>query len=142
MGRLSAGQIAALEEGDALPVLDITPGMDLVIRYCGLTGGLTNIFYDAEAAHAAGMPGPIVPGQLKTWLLYRALDTWLGGAGFVRHVRTTHRRPDLTGRPMSIAGTVARIGEEGGQRLVDIEIVVVGSEGQPTVNGFGTVQLR
>ncbi len=129
-------------EGDALPPLEIRPDLAQAIRYCALGWNFPALFYDVEAARAQGMPGTLVPGPLKLGLLYRAVEEWLGDAGFVRHVRAAHRRPDITGRPITITGQVARVYEEDGARRADLELTIVNEEQQPSVRGFATVQFE
>lgn len=131
----------ALREGDELPALELAPGLGQVIRYLALNWVFPEFFFDAEAARAQGMPGTLVPGPLKLGLLYRAVDEWLGNAGFIREVRAAHRRPDLTARPITIAGRVARLYEEGGTRRADLELAIVNQDGQPSVRGFAVVQF-
>ena len=76
---------STVKEGDELPVLHLQPDLGQVIRYCALQWAFPPFFYDAEAAEAYGMPGTLVPGPLKVGLLYRAIDEWLGDAGWVRY---------------------------------------------------------
>lgn len=133
---------AGLKEGDELPVLHLQPGLGQVIRYCALQWAFPAFFYDIEAAKAHGMPGTLVPGPLKVGLLYRAVDEWLGGAGWVCHVRAAHRRPDLTNRPIDIAGRVARLYEENGRRRADLELAIINEDGQPSVRGFAVVEFQ
>ncbi len=134
--------VASLREGDELPSLDLQPGLGMVIRYCALNWNFPPFFYDPEAARAVGMPGTIVPGPLKLGLLYRAVDEWLGDAGFVRQVRAAHRRPDLTNRPLTVAGRVARLYDEDGAKRADLELAVVNEDGQPSVRGFAVVEFN
>ena len=76
------------------------------------------------------MPGLLVPGPLKLGFIYRAVEEWLGGRGFVRSVRAAHRRPDLQGRTIIVSGTVVRVYEEGGARRADIELVITNEDGR------------
>jgi acyl dehydratase len=131
----------ALHEGDELPVLQVQPSLGMVIRFCALNWNFPPFFYDPEAARAVGMPGTIVPGPLKIGLLYRAVEEWLGDAGFVRQVRAAHRRPDLTNHPLVVAGRVARLYDEDGARRADLELAVINEEGQPSVRGFAVVEF-
>lgn len=133
---------ASLAEGDELPVLHLEPGLGQVIRYCALQWAFPAFFYDIEAAKAQGMPGTLVPGPYKVGLLYRAVDEWLGDAGWIRQVRAAHRRPDLTGRPIDIAGRVARVYEEDGVRRADLELAVINERGEPSVRGFAVVEFN
>ncbi len=130
-----------LREGDELPVLHLEPGLGQVIRYCALQWAFPAFFYDQAAAKAQGMPGTLVPGPYKVGLLYRAVYEWLGDAGWIRQVRAAHRRPDLTGKPIDIAGRVARVYQEGGRQLADLELAVINEAGEPSVRGFAIVEL-
>ncbi len=134
--------LPAVTEGEELPALELTPDLGQVIRFCGLTWVFPAFFYDVEAARAQGMPGTLLPGPLKLGLIYRAIDDWLGDRGFIRHVRAAHRRPDITGRPITVAGRVARLYEEDGARRADLELAVVNERGEPSVRGFAVVQFH
>lgn len=131
-----------LREGDELPVLHFEPDLGKVIRYCALQWAFQPFFFDIEAAKAQGMPGTLVPGPFKVGLLYRAVDEWLGDAGWIRQVRAAHRRPDITGRPIDIAGRVARVYEEDGATRADLELAVINERGEPSVRGFAVVELN
>lgn len=131
-----------VSEGDEMTPLEVTPDLGQAVRLAALGWSFVPIFYDPAAAKAAGMPGTLVPGPLKLGLLYRAVDEWLDGRGFVRHVRAAHRRPDQTGRPITILGTVARVYEEDGHQRADLEIFVKNERGEPSVRGFATVQFN
>ncbi|MGE3073380.1 MAG: hypothetical protein AB7N24_04745 [Dehalococcoidia bacterium] len=133
--------IGTVKEGDELPVLHFQPTLGVVIRHCALQWTFPPFFYDEAAAKAIGMPGTIVPGPFKVGLLYRAIDEWLGTAGWVRQVRAAHRRPDPTNDPLDIAGRVARVYEEEGKRRADLELAIINQAGEPSVRGFGVVEF-
>lgn len=133
---------AELREGQELPVLELQPNLGQVIRFCGMTWGFPPFFYDIEAARAGGMPGTLVPGPLKLGLVYRAVQQWLGDSGWICQVRAAHRRPDITGRPIVITGSIARLYEENGAARADLELVVVNEEGQPSVRAFAVVEFN
>lgn len=130
-----------LAEGDELPVLHLQPDLGQVIRYCALNWAFPPFFYDPEAAKAMGMPGTIIPGPLKVGLVYRAVDAWLGDAGYIRQVRAAHRRPDQTNRPIDIVGRVARVYEQDGARRADLEMAIINEQGEPSVRGFAVVEF-
>jgi acyl dehydratase len=130
-----------VKEGDQLPPFSFTPDMAMVIKYAPFFGDMPAFFYDEAAALKAGMPGRMVPGPLKLGFLYRVVEDWLGDAGFVRHVRAAHRRPDTQGREITVTGQVARVYEEDGHRRADLEMVIVNQEGQPSVRGFASVEF-
>lgn len=128
-------------EGDELPPVRFEPSLERVVRYCGLSWNFPPFFYDAEAARAHGMPGPLVPGPLKLGFLYAAVEQWLAGRGWVRQVRAAHRRPDLVGTPIAVVGRVGRVYEEGGRQRADLELAVVNDRGEPSVRGFAVVEF-
>lgn len=130
-----------VREGDPIGPVELKPDLGMVIRYCGLSWAFPPFFYDVEAARAQGMPGTLVPGPFKLGLLEAAVEDWLAGAGFVRHVRAAHRRPDLTGRPIVIVGQVSRVYEEAGRSRADLELVIQNERGEPSVRGFAAVEF-
>lgn len=132
---------ASIREGDELPVLHVQPNLLQVIRFCGIIWNFPPFFYDEAAAKAAGMPGTIIPGPFKLGLIYRAVDEWLGEAGFIRQVRAAHRRPDQTNHPIDIVGRVARVYEEDGTKRADLEMTIVNERGEPSVRGLAVVQF-
>jgi len=133
----------SLREGDELAPFELRPELGQVIRYCALQWAFPPFFYDESAARAQGMPGTIVPGPLKVGLLYRAVEEWLAGRGWIRQVRAAHRRPDLVGRPIAIVGRVARVYAEDGAERADLELaIIINEEGQPSVRGFAVVELE
>ncbi len=131
----------SLHEGDEMTSLDVRPDLAQIIRFCGLSWVFPPFFYDVDAARAQGMPGTLVPGPFKLGLICRAVEEWLGDAGFVVTVRGAHRRPDITGRPITITGRVARVFEEDGHRRADLELVIINQDHEPSVRGFATVEL-
>ena len=132
---------AALHEGDEVAKLELRPDLAQIIRFCGLSWVFPPFFYDVDAARAQGMPGTLVPWPFKLGLICRAVEEWLGDGGYVRHVRAAHRRPDITGRPITITGQVARVYEEDGRRRADIELFIVNQDNEPSVRGFATVEF-
>ena len=132
---------ADVREGEEIPPVTLTPGIEDAIRYCALGWVFPPFFFDADQARQRGMPGLLVPGPLKLGFIYRAVEAWLDGRGFVRSVRAAHRRPDLQGRAITVSGTVVRVYDEGGARRADIELVITNEDGAPSVRGFASVQF-
>ncbi|MCC6381025.1 MAG: hypothetical protein IT304_00875 [Dehalococcoidia bacterium] len=130
-----------LREGEEIPALTVRPDLGQVIRFCAASWVFPPIFYDVEAARAQGMPGTLIPGPLKLGFLYRAVEEWLGDAGFVRQVRAAHRRPDVTGSALTVRGRVVRAYEESGRQRADLELAVENEAGETSVRGYASVEL-
>jgi hypothetical protein len=128
-------------EGDTFGPVDVTPDLGRVIRFCGLTWAFPTFFYDLESAKSYGMESTLVPGPFKLGLLAGAVETWLDGRGFVRKVRAAHRRPDFTGNPVALVGTVSRVYDEDGATRADLELAVLNQNEEPSVRGFATVEF-
>jgi acyl dehydratase len=128
-----------LAEGDALGPAVLRPTILQVARYCGLTWNFVPLFLDPDAAHRAGMPGPIVPGPLKLALITRCLAVWARPAGRVHALRCTYRRPDLVGRPFTVRGSVTRVADEGGERRVQCEVWTENAAGERSVGAVATL---
>lgn len=128
-------------EGEPLPPLALRPTLGQVIRYCGLTWNFVPLFYDLEEARAAGLPGTIVPGPLKLALLTRYVALWAGGRGEVQAVRAAHRRPDLTGMPVTLHGAVSQVERAGDAHTVDCQIWIENQAGERSVIGSASVRF-
>ncbi|MGK2964155.1 MAG: hypothetical protein ACSLFM_00960 [Tepidiformaceae bacterium] len=129
-------------EGEELTPIEIETGLSQAIRYAGMTWDAPPFIFSEEAAKSMGMPGRLVPGPLKLCLLADAVEQWLDGRGFVRHVRAAQRRPDIQGDPITILGRVTRVYEEDGHPRADLEVFIQNTHGEPSTRGFAVVQLN
>lgn len=125
---------------DELPPVEKLPTEDLAIEYFGRDNPTNPAFSDAEAGRRIGVGGALVPGNLKlTWLVQFASD-WAGAEGQVLGLRAVFRRPDVAGRPLTLAGRVVDKRQEDGRNIVELEVVTL-AEGDPSVRGSMQVQL-
>ena len=132
----------AVHEGDELPTEHRTPSTELVVAFCNATGNQGPQFLDAEfAKEKMGLPGPIVPGNMKQGFLDQYLRRWLDGAGTITRLQLSHRRPDLHDAEMTIGGAVTRTYEEDGRAMADLEIFIDNPQGDRSVRGAATVAL-
>ena len=74
------------------------------------------------------------------WLTSYASD-WAGQGATVRSVRVAYRRPDFAGNPLVISGRVVDKREVEGRKLVDMEVVTLMEDGQPSVRGNVQVEF-
>ncbi len=59
----------------------------------------------------------------------------------MRSVRVAYRRPDFAGNALTLAGRVVDKREEEGHKLVDLEVVTLMEDGQPSVRGNVQVEF-
>ena len=129
------------QPGDALAGRLLTPTLEQVIRYMAVTWNITTIFFDADAAQAAGLPGTLIPGPLKLGLLAEAVLDWAGEGALLESIRIAHRRPDVPDRPLLFGGAVTHVEPlETGRRL-DCEVWIQNADGERSGVGAASVRL-
>ena len=79
--------MSALEPGQALPELKVTPDKYLTVRYAGASGDFNPIHIDEEFAQSVGLPGRILHGL---WMM----------AQVARAVSAGRRRPGRAAQPL------------------------------------------
>lgn len=129
-----------VREGDELPIERRTPSTEFVVNFCNATGNAGPQFLDPEfAKERMGLPGPIVPGNMKQGFLDMYLRRWLAGSGTITRLQLSHRRPDVHNAEMTLGGAVTRTYEDQGRRMADLEIYIDNPQGERSVRGAATV---
>jgi acyl dehydratase len=113
-----------------------------VVRWSGAIDDYTAIHFDAEAAAARGLPGPVVNGPWKAALLVRMLENWAGERATVARLSCRYRRPDLVGAGLTCGGTVTGVTPADTHDVVDCDVWVADEHGATTVTGSATVHMR
>ncbi len=128
-----------LNEGDALPNEQRTPSTEQVVSFCNATGNAGPQFLDANfAKERMGLPGPIIPGNMKQGFLDQYLRRQFG-SHLIARLQLNHRRPDLHNVEMTIGGEVTKLREEDGQHFADLEIHIDNPQGERSVRGAATI---
>lgn len=110
------------------------------VRYQGASGDMNPIHHDDAFAQASGYPGPFAVGMLQAGVLATYLTDWFG-ARSVRRYGTQFREQAWPGDVITYTGRVLAKREEGGERLVDVELVATRQTGGVHLKGWGTVAL-
>ena len=119
--------------------IDRTPTEDAAIDFFGRDNPTNPAFRDAEAGRRQGFGGALVPGVLKIAWLTQFVSNWAGPESNLKSIRVAFRRPDIAGRPLTLSGRVVDKREEGGKKVVELEVVTL-ADGQPSVRA--NVQLE
>jgi acyl dehydratase len=125
---------------DELPPVERLPTADMAIEFFGRDNPTNPAFSDAEAGRRMGVGGALVPGDLKLSWMTRFVSDWAGTDGRVLSVRAVFRRPDVAGRPLTLAGRVVDTRDEDGRKVVELEVVTL-AEGEPSVRANVQVEL-
>lgn len=118
-------RLPELREGAPLPELQLTPTSEQVRRFLEATGFGIPIFYDAAAARATGLDGPIVPAEMKSGLLISYLRKLAQPDGELARLQSAFRRPDYHGNPITITGQITRINPTEQAREIHLELQIL-----------------
>ena len=108
------------------------------VRYQGASGDFNPIHHDEEFAKAAGFPTPFSVGMFQAGALGTYTTDWLGAEN-VRRFVVQFREQVWPGDHLECSATVARKYEEGGERKVDLALLVTRKEsGGAAIKGEAT----
>ena len=130
----------------AIPELRREVTTRMLVQFAGATGDFFELHYDAAFAPRAGLADVILHGYLKKALLAEAVVRWAGSPQKLRRLSATYRGVDMPSRvdaprEFVVRGTVARMWEEGGEKLVEIELSGCDHTGAVTTPGRAVVAL-
>lgn len=117
-------------EGEELPPLTkpITPVR--MMMYGAATWDFMRVHYDADYARARGFPGPFVDGQMLGAFLAQLLVDWAGAPGALKRLSVRYRAFVFPGDTVICRGRVLQKRIEGGQGLVECQLVAENQRGE------------
>ena len=130
-----------VEEGKEIPQLVKNPTTQQLVKWAGASGDYYQIHYDKDFAQAAGLPGVIVHGRLKSSFLGQLMSDWVGEEGWVKKISVQHRGMDFPGEQMTCKGTVTKKHIQDGEHIVELEIWTENPRGEKTAPATATVAL-
>ncbi|WP_239113234.1 MaoC family dehydratase [Shimia biformata] len=131
----------ALSVGDTLPdlVTDKITRTTLAL-YCGASGDHNPIHVDIDFARAHGMEDVFAHGMLNMAYLGRLVTNWVPQSA-IRSLSTRFTAITPVNTVMTCTGTVAAKRVEGGEKLVELDLVATASDGEVKLKGSATVAL-
>jgi acyl dehydratase len=129
-----------VEVDEELEPVEQLPTEDKAIDFFGRDNPTNPAFGDAEAGRRQGFGGALVPGLLKIAWLTQFVGKWAGPVSDVKGIRVAFRRPDVAGKPLTLAGRVVDKRQVGGVNIVELEVVTL-AEGQPSVRASVQVNM-
>jgi len=110
------------------------------VRYQGASGDMNPIHHDEGFAKQAGFPSVFAVGMLQAGVLATYVTDWFG-ASSVRRFAVQFREQAWPGDVLTYTGKVVAKREEGGERLVDLELQATRQTGGVHLKGTATVAL-
>lgn len=107
------------------------------VRYQGASGDMNPIHHDSSFAARAGYPTPFAVGMLQAGVLATYATDWLGARN-VRRFKVQFREQAWPGDVLTYSGRIAAVREEGGERLVDVELACTRQTGGTHLLGWAT----
>lgn len=130
-----------VEVGMEIPPLLKHPSTSQLVKWAGASGDFYEIHYDKDFARAAGLPGVIVHGRLKSAFLGQLLTDWIGEEGTVEKMAVRHHGMDFPGQQIICKGRVTKKYSEDGKFLAECQIWTENPSGEKTAPGTARVSL-
>ena len=111
-----------------------------LVKYAGASGDYNPMHHDETIATKAGMPSVFAHGMFSMGLLSNVLVAF-AGAGGIKKFSVQFRAITWAGDPVKCTGKVTGKREEGGQKLVDVELQCETKPGTRSIVGSATVAL-
>jgi acyl dehydratase len=136
-----AAKWADVKVGDALPsyVHESVTRTDLV-KYAGSSGDYNPMHHDETLTAKVGLPSVFAHGMFSMGLLSNVLVNW-GGPGTLKRYDVQFRAITWPEDKVTCSGKVTAKREEGGQKLVDVELQCETKPGTRTIIGSATLAL-
>ena len=119
--------------GTELTLFVRTTGFHNWNRYAAVNDEFVPIHMDDEAGRAQGFPGAFGMGNLMWSYLHNLVRDWMGDDGRIVKMGCSFRSPNLRGMTVEARGTVSAVRDENGERLVDLDLIVVDQANPDTV---------
>ena len=135
----TAPRFDQVKVGDALPPLVLPPiSRHQLALYCGGSGDHNPIHVDIDFAKKFGFKDVFAHGMLSMAFLGRLVTSWVPQTQ-LRSLGTRFTSITWVGDVITVSGKVTGKREEGGQKLVDLEVKCTNQNGQDTLQGHATV---
>ena len=111
--------MSALEPGQDLPELKVTPDKYLTYRYAGASGDFNPIHIDEEFAQSVGLPGRILHGLWTMSQVARAINAAGDGPEALRRLEVQFRGMGFPEQEIAVTASVK--GVEDGVATIEAE---------------------
>ncbi|GIU87419.1 MAG: MaoC-like dehydratase [Acidimicrobiia bacterium] len=124
------------ERTEEFPALTRT----MFVRYAGASGDFNPMHHDDTIAQQVGNPSVFGHGMLTMGLAARVVKDWFG-AESIRRLQVRFSKQVWPGDVLRCTARVSGEREEGGERLVDLDLVVENQNGDKAITGTATAAV-
>ncbi len=130
-----------IKVGDELPAFERTTDFAHWNRYAAVNDEFIDVHMSMAAAQAAGQPDVFGMGNLRVAYAHNALHDWLGGHGDIAAFACQFRALNFLGDRLTAHARVTGTRNDGGARIVDVEVGVRNQNGEETMPGTAELVL-
>jgi hydroxyacyl-ACP dehydratase HTD2-like protein with hotdog domain len=130
-----------VEPGTECPPLEFTPTRVGLFRFSAVSWNSHRIHYDREYARTEGFPDVVVQSTLHGEMLARTVLRWAGPGAVLCRVEWRNRATAYAGMTLVCSGRVSAVWEDGGGRVVRVDLVESTADGTVCVTGVAEVRL-
>ena len=131
-----------VEKGQEIPEIRKKPGVTQLVKYAAGGGDFNPLHHDPDFPQARALGSIIVHGRFKYASLGQVVSDWLQHRGRIVKLSCQYRGMDFPDQEMSCGGKIAEKWEEGGRRLVRLELWTKNEKGKVTTPGEAVVALE
>ena len=127
--------------GDELPTFVRATGFHNWNRYAAVNDEFVPIHMDDEAGQRAGYSSAFGMGNLQWAYLHNLLRQWIGDEGRILNLACQFRSPNTKGQTITAKGVVTAVREEGGERVIELEVWTEEQSGKKLAPGTAVVAV-
>ena len=127
--------------GDEIPSLTKAPDRSQLVKYAAGSGDFNPLHWDPDFPQAREIGDNIVHGRMKYASLGEMVSNWLAHKGRIRTMSCQYRGMDMRGATFVCRGVVTSKREEGGDKIVELEVWTESGDGRRTTPGRAVVVL-
>ncbi|GIU90651.1 MAG: MaoC-like dehydratase [Acidimicrobiia bacterium] len=112
----------------------------MFVKYAGASGDFNPMHHDDTIATQVGNPSVFGHGMLTMGLAARVVKDWFGPEA-IRRLQVRFSKQVWPGDVLKCTATVSGKRDDGGERLVDLDLVVENQNGDRAITGSATAAV-
>jgi acyl dehydratase len=112
----------------------------MFVRYAGASGDFNPMHHDDTIATQVGNPSVFGHGMLTMGLAARVVKDWFG-AEAIRRLQVRFAKQVWPGDVLTCKATVTAKRDDGGEHLVDLDLIVENQKGDKAITGSATAAV-